>query len=313
MHRVAIIDDYQGVALDLADWSSVRPWAEVSVFRDTLKDHDALAARLEDFDVICVMRERTPFPRQLMDRLTRLKLIVSTGSRNASIDVEAADQLNIEIAHTSYFPQPAAEHAWALILGAARHLVGEVNAVRHGRWQQSIGVGLHGKTLALLGLGTIGSIVARVGLAFGMRVIAWSENLTVEKAAEVGVERVSKEVLFAEADFLSIHLVLSHRSKGLVNDSVLRLMKPTAFLVNTSRSGLVDEADLLSALTARRIAGAAVDVFEEEPLATDHPYRHMDNVLATPHIGYVVDDLYKAFYQDTADHVAEWLARHRDG
>lgn len=313
MHRVAILDDYQGVALTSADWSSVLPCAEVSVFKDTITDEDKLVARLKAFDVICVMRERTPFPRRIMDRLPCLKLIVSTGSRNASIDIEAAEQLNIEVAHTGYFPTPAAEHAWALILGAARHLVGEVNSLRQGGWQRSIGVGLHGKTLALLGLGTIGSIVARVGLAFGMRVIAWSENLTREKAEAVGVELVTRESLFAEADILSIHLVLSHRSKGLVDDSLLRLMKPAAFLVNTSRSGLVNEADLLSALIERRIAGAAIDVFDEEPLAPDHPYRHMDNVLATPHIGYVVDDLYETFYQDTADHVAAWLARHRIG
>ena len=307
--RVAVLDDYQGVALHMADWSAVAQRASITVFRDHLANTDALLQRLAPFEIVCIMRERTPFPRAVMERLPLLKLIASTGPVNAAIDSQAAQELGIEVAFTGYSSTPTIELTWTILLALARNLVHEVNAVRGGGWQQGIGVNLAGKTLAVLGLGNIGSEVARIGCAFGMRVIAWSEHLTPEAAAAGNATWVSKEELFAQADFLCIHTVLSRRTRGLVDASMLALMKPTAYLLNLSRGPVVDESALLAALREGRLAGAGIDTFEQEPLPADHPFRSMPNVLTTPHIGYVTQELYRTFYGDCVRNILAWLSR----
>jgi phosphoglycerate dehydrogenase-like enzyme len=307
--RIAIMDDYQGVALELVDWSSLQERAEIEVFRDHISSPDAVVERLSGFDVVCVMRERTPLPRAILERLPRLKLIASTGPRNASIDTLAASEFNIDIVHTGYDGSPTVELTWALILAGARGIVDEAMSLRAGGWQVGVGDGLHGKTLGLLGLGNVGSAVARIGQAFGMTAIAWSQNLTPEKAEAVGAIYVEKTELFARADVLSIHLVLGNRSRGLVDRRLLGLMKPTARLINTSRGPIVVEADLLAALAEQRIAGACVDVFDIEPLPADHPFRRTPNLLATPHIGYVSKGLYQTFYGDAVIRIKEWMDR----
>jgi phosphoglycerate dehydrogenase-like enzyme len=304
---IAVLDDYQGVALELADWSAVTERASVTVFNDHLVGTDAVVERLLPFDVVCVMRERTPLTREIIERLPRLKLIVSTGKRNASIDLAAAAERNIAIMHTGYASSPTIELTWALILAGARHIVSENESLRAGGWQRSVGDDMAQKTLGIVGLGSIGSEVAKVGLAFGMNVIAWSQNLTAETAAAVGVRLVSKEELFRQADVVSIHLVLSKRSAGIIGAPELALMKPTARLVNTSRGPIVVEADLLHALATGQIAGAAIDVFDTEPLPLDHPFRSAPNVLATPHIGYVSRGVYEQFYGDTVKNIVGWL------
>ena len=306
--RIAILDDYQGVALEVADWSDIARQAHIDVFREPL-DPATLADRLAPFDVICVMRERTRLPREVLDKLPNLRLIASTGFRNAAIDTEAAAALGIEVAHTGYFSEPTVEHTWALILAASRHIIAESNSVRSGFWQTSLGRDLAGSTLGLLGLGNVGSGVAKVGQAFGMRTIAWSENLTEEVAAGHGVERVAKEELFAQADVLSIHVILSARTRGLVDADMLARMRPSSWLVNTSRGPIVDDEALIAALRAGDLAGAALDVFESEPLPQDHPYRVLPNVLATPHVGYVSRRLYETFYGDTVRNIGAWLGR----
>jgi phosphoglycerate dehydrogenase-like enzyme len=307
--RIAVFDDYQNVALQLADWSPVTERATVTVFNDHLSDGKEIVDRLQEFDVVCVMRERTPFTRDILARLPRLKLIASTGSRNASIDVEATAERGIEVMHTRYNSSPTIELTWALILASARNLTIETASVRSGGWQRTVGNGIRGKVLGVLGLGNIGSEVARIAGAFGMEVIAWSENLTAEKAAASGARLVSKTELFQRADILTIHLVLSPRTRGLVGKPELALMKPSARLVNTSRGPIVDETALVETLRDRRLAGAAIDVFDVEPLPPEHPFRRLDNVIATPHIGYVSRDLYRVFYQDTVANIAEWLGR----
>jgi phosphoglycerate dehydrogenase-like enzyme len=305
--KIAILDDYQGVALKLADWSAVTARAEVDVFSDPLADADAVAARLFPYDVVCVMRERTPLGAAMIERLPNLKLIVSTGPRNASIDSKAAAARGVAVAHTGYFGSPTVELTWALILAGARHLVAEANAVRSGGWQHTIGDDLSGKTLGIIGLGHIGSQVAKIGLAFGMRVLAWSQNLTAEKAAAAGALLLSKEELLRQADIVSVHLVLSERTRGLIGAGELALMKPGARLVNTSRGPIVVEAPLIAALQKGQIAGAAIDVYDLEPLPPDHPYRKLANLLATPHIGYVSRGLYERFYRDTVANIMAWL------
>jgi len=253
------------------------------------------------------MRERTPLRRDLIERLPNLKLIASTGPRNASIDLAAAEARGINVVHTGYFGSPTVELTWALILASARHIVAEAAAVRSGGWQHSIGDDLSGKTLGVIGLGNLGSKVARIGLEFGMQVIAWSRNLTAEKAAAVGAALVSKEELLRHSDIVSVHLVLSDRTRALIGAGELALMKPSARLVNTSRGPIVVEAALIAALKAGQIAGAAIDVYDVEPLPLDHPYRHLDNLLATPHIGYVSRGLYERFYRDTVSNILAWL------
>jgi len=305
--KVAILDDYQNVALQLADWSAVRQHAEIMVFNDHLADPAAVVARLRPFDAVCVMRERTPLTREILQQLPNLKLIASTGPRNASIDTQAAADLGIAVTSTGYDSTPTIEFAWSLILASIRSIDREAASLKAGGWQTSLGSNLRGKSLGVVGLGNIGREVARIGLAFGMKVIAWSQNLTEEKASAAGAILVDKQTLFREADIVTVHLVLSHRTKGLIGAPELALMKSTARLVNTSRAPIVDEVALIEALQARRIAGAAVDVFETEPLSADHPFRKLDNVLATPHIGYVTEDLYRTFYGDAAASIAKWI------
>jgi phosphoglycerate dehydrogenase-like enzyme len=310
--KVAILDDYQNVALRMADWSSVASRAEITVFNDHVADPEAVIERLMSFDVICVMRERTPLQREIIERLPRLKLIASTAGRNAAIDMAAAEERGVRVTRTGYQSTPTIEMTWALILASARHIVLECNSIRQGGWQTSIGRELCGRALGVLGLGNIGAQVARIGLAFGMKVIAWSQNMTAEIAEAAGATLVAKEELFREADVVTIHLVLSARTRGLVGAAELALMKPTSWLVNTSRGPIVDESALIWSLESRAIAGAAIDVFSVEPLPVDHPFRHLDSVLATPHIGYVAEDLYRTFYVDTAAAVAAWLEEMAD-
>jgi phosphoglycerate dehydrogenase-like enzyme len=305
--KVAILDDYQNVALQMADWSPLTGRATITVFNDHLNEPDTVVARLAPFEVICVMRERTPLTRGILERLPRLKLIASTAVRNASIDLQAARERGIAVANTGYDSTPTIEMTWALILASARHVAAENASLRSGGWQRRIGNDLKGKTLGVLGLGNIGGEVARIGHAFGMRVIAWSENLTAEKATAAGADVVRKEELFRQSDVLTIHLVLGRRSRGLVGAAELALMKPAAWLVNTSRGPIVDEGALIASLRERRIGGAAVDVFDIEPLPADHPYRSVDNMLATPHIGYVSENLYRTFYGDTVKNILVWL------
>lgn len=305
---IAVLDDYQGVALSSADWSGVERQATVTVFRDHLTDTEALVERLRPFDAICVMRERTPLSNEILNRLPRLKLIASTASSNSSIDTASAKEQGIAIVGTRAVSTTTAELTWALILASARHIVSENQALREGRWQESVGLDLAGKTLGIIGLGKIGSAVAKVGLAFGMKVIAWSEHLSLETAEAEGCSAVSRAELFQSADIVSIHLILSDRTRALVGKSELDLMKPSAMLINTSRGPIVVEEDLLEALNSGQIAGAAVDVYDVEPLPQEHPYRSARNLLATPHIGYVTEDMYKVFYGDTVQNLESWLA-----
>ena len=305
--RVAILDDFQNVALHMADWSQVAARAEITVFTDHVDDPDELVARLAPFDVVMVMRERTPLTRAVIQRLPRLKMIASTGPFNAAVDTDAAHQRGIHVSTTSGTVASTVELTWALILAAARNLPTEIASVRRGGWQTSVGRELAGRTLGVLGLGRIGTRVAAVGQAFGMTVIAWSENLTDETAAAAGASRVGRDELFTHADVLSVHLKLSERSAGLVGARELALMKPTAILVNTSRGPIVDEPALIEALRTRAIAGAGLDVFDTEPLPADHPLRTLDNVVATGHIGYVADRPYRIFYRDAAAAIAAWL------
>ncbi|MEZ0109355.1 phosphoglycerate dehydrogenase-like enzyme [Catenulispora sp. EB89] len=305
--KIAILDDYQGVALSLADWASLD--ADTTVFGEPFADADQAVRALAGYDVIVAMRERTRFPAEVLEQLGDLRLLVSTGPRNAAIDLDAARRLGVTVCGTGYSATPTIELTWALILAAARNLPEEAASLRAGGWQLGLGTGLHGKTLGLLGLGRIGSEVARIGQAFGMTTIAWSQNLTAEKAAEHGVQAVAKEELFAASDVLTIHLVLSGRSRGLVGAPELAAMKSTAILVNTSRGPIIDEAALIEALRTGQIGKAAIDVYDIEPLPADHPLRTLPNALATPHIGYVSRDLYETFYGDAVADIAAF----RDG
>jgi phosphoglycerate dehydrogenase-like enzyme len=307
--KIAILDDYQNVALEMADWSALSARAEITVFNDHVSDPSALVEMLLPFDIVCVMRERTPLPREVLQHLPRLKLIASTGSRNASIDMEAANELGITVTATGYRSSPTIELTWALILASLRGIVHENNSIRNGGWQKSVGQDLSGNILGVVGLGNIGGQVARIGLAFGMNIIAWSQNMTPETAEAAGARLVSRHEPFRQADIVTIHLILSGRTKGLVGDAELGLMKPTSRLINTSRGPIVDEPSLIKALKSHAIAGAAVDVFDEEPLPAEHPFRSMANVLATPHIGYVSESLYRTFYGDSLANITAWLDR----
>jgi len=306
-YKIAVLDDYQNAALESADWSVLNGRADITVFQDHLDDTDAVIKRLLPFDIICVMRERTPLPRNVIERLPNLKLIASTGPVNASIDVVAAADRGIVVSHTGYRSDPAIDLTWALILASARNIVAESNSMRSGGWQRTVGTELRGKTLGVLGLGRVGSEVARIGRTFGMDLIAWSQNMTPEAAQAAGAVLVSKDELFEQADILTIHLVLSGRTRNLVGAAELALMKPTARLINASRGPIVDEQALISALRNKQIAGAAIDVFDIEPLPASHPFRTLDNVLATPHIGYVSQGLYRTFYEDSVSNIRKWL------
>ena len=307
MIQVAALDDYQDVALKKGDWSRLPADTVVQNFTDHIDDQDALVARLEPFDVIVAMRERTPFPRSLVERLPNLKLLITTGARNASFDLVALKERGITVCGTGGLGSPTAELTWGLIIGLMRHIAEEDANVRAGGWQRTIGPTLHGATLGCLGLGNLGSQVATVGRAFGMNVIAWSQNLTAERAEEVGALLVTKDELFSQADVVTVHLVLGERTRGLVGAPEFALMKPSAYFVNTSRGPIVDEAAMIDALRSKRIAGAAVDVFNVEPLPPEHPLRSLPNTLITPHLGYVTEEGYDIFYRDAVEDILAWL------
>ena len=308
MVRVAVLDDYQGVALESADWSAIPDGAQVQVFRDHMPDSDRVGERLRDFEVIAAMRERTPFPRELLEQLPRLRLLVTTGMRNASIDVDAATELGIVVCGTGGLGYPTAELTWGLILSLARHIPREDAATRQGRWQTTVGAGLQGKVLGVLGLGRLGSQVAAIGKAFGMSVIAWSQNLTAERTDQQGVALVAKDELFSRSDILSIHVQQSERTVGLMGSRELGLMKTTAYLINTSRGPIVDEAALVKALQSRAIAGAGLDVFDDEPLPAGHALLQLDNTVLTPHVGYVTGEGHKIFYEETVQDITAYLS-----
>ena len=304
--QIAVLDDWQDVARDVVDWTALDAIGQVSFLHDFPADNATLAQRLQAFQVICVMRERTRFDEDLLRRLPNLKLLVTGGMRNAALDLKAAAALGIQVCGSDSYKHAAPELTWALIMAATRNLLAEANALRAGHWQQGLGGDLHGKTLGILGLGSIGQKVAGFGQAFGMRVIAWSENLTPERAAAVGVTRVSKQQVFEQADVLSVHLVLSERSRGLVDAEALGWMKPHALLVNTARGPIVDEAALIKALQKQQLGGAALDVFEQEPLPAHHPFRTLDTVLATPHVGYVSQQNYQLFFSQMIEDIQAW-------
>jgi phosphoglycerate dehydrogenase-like enzyme len=304
--RVAVLDDYQEVAASYADWETLG--AEVGFFSDHLSDHRALVDRLVGFDVIVAMRERTPFRRPLLEMLPNLGLLVTTGMKNASIDVKAANDLGVTVCGTNSPGVATAELAFGMVIAMSRSLVTEAGAVANGGWQQRVGRDLRGSMLGIMGLGKLGAEMARYGRAFGMDVIAWSQNLTTERAVEVGARAVTKEVLLAEADFVSIHLRLSDRTRGLLGKADLNRMKPTAYLINTSRGEIVDTAALLTALDSGALAGAGIDVFDVEPLPPDDRRRTHPKILATPHIGYVTDATYRVFYAEAVEDVAAWQA-----
>jgi len=306
--KVAVLDDYQEVALQMADWSALPEGWEPVVFRDHLADEDALAQRLQGFDAVIGMRERTAFPRRVLNNLPDLRLLITTGGRNASYDVEAATELGIVVCGTGGAGEGPTELTWGLILGILRKIPQEDRLTREGHWQTTIGVGLKDKTLGLIGLGHIGGLMARVGNAFQMNVIAWSQNLTAERAAECQATLVDKDTLFRESDIASVHLRLSDRTLGLVGAREIGLMKSTSYLVNISRGPIVDEAALVDALERRAITGAALDTFDVEPLPSDHPFLRLDNTIIAPHLGYVTEEGYRAFYAGAIEDVRAYAA-----
>jgi phosphoglycerate dehydrogenase-like enzyme len=307
--RCAILDDYQNVALKLADWSKIKGDVEITVFNDAVRRTEQDTIRdLKGFDIVVMMRERTRFPRAVIEGLPDLKLLITTGAYNASIDMKACQERGITVCGTGGFGNPTTGITFGLILELTRRIGWENARMKSGvLWQATLGMDIEGKTLGMLGLGKLGTRVANVGKAFGMKVAAWSQNLTPEKCKEVGVEYASKDELLRSADFVTIHLVLSDRSRGLIGARELGLMKPTAYLINTSRGPIVDEKALLEALAARRIAGAGLDVFDVEPLPLDHPFRKLDNVVITPHLGYVSQQNYERYYPDIVDNIRGWL------
>ena len=310
MVAIAVLDDFQNVALGMADWSRLNAAHTVTVFDKPFRDMAETAAALANFEVISIMRERTPFPRSLLEKLPKLKLLITTGMRNASVDMKAAAERGVTVCGTESGGQATAELAMGLIIGLARNFHVELAAMREGRWQTTLGKDLRGRTLGLLGLGKLGSTLAGFAQPFGMKTIAWSQNLTAEQAAAKGVERVEKDDLFRRADFVSVHLVLSDRSRGLVGARELGLMKPTAYVVNTSRGPIVDGAALLAALRSGQIAGAALDVYDIEPLPAAEALRREPRALLTPHIGYVTEETYSIFFPHVVEDIEAWLAGH---
>jgi D-3-phosphoglycerate dehydrogenase len=310
MTRVALLDDYQSVALKLGDWKKFGTKVQVTAFHQNLATVEEATKALQPFDVVVLMRERMPMQRELIDQLPNLKLIITTGASNRSLDVEAAKARGIVCCGTRGGDSAASttETAWALMLSGARGLAYEDRRMREGLWQTTIGTTLAGKTLGIVGLGRLGARMAKVATAFGMKVIAWSQNLTQEKAEAAGATLVSKADLFAQSDYISIHLVLSERTRGLVGAAEFAAMKPGAFLVNTSRGPIVNEAAMLEALTSKRIRGVGLDVYDVEPLPADHPLRKLDNAVLSPHLGYVSDGTYREYYEDIVDNVDKWLA-----
>ncbi len=307
MTMVAVLDDYLGVVRDLADWSALPPDVDVQVFSDHIASEGAIAERLRDFQVVVGMRERTPFPRSLLDKLPNLALLVTLGMANPSFDIQGATELGIIVAGTGGSGTDPIELTWGLILAVTRNIPREDQAIRDGLWQTSIGSRLAGKTLGVLGLGKIGSQVARIGGAFGMSVIAWSANLTDARAKECGATRVAKEDLLARSDIVTIHLRLGDRTRGLIGAAEIASMKPAAYLINTARSGIIDEPALIDALRNRTIAGAALDVFDKEPLPADHPLRRIENTVVTPHLGGVTTDRYRDDYNQAIEDITSYL------
>lgn len=305
--KIAILDDYQGIAPQIVDWSQLPKDMELQVFLDHVADEDTLVERLQGFEVVMAMRERTPFPRSVLSRLPDLQLLITTGGRNASFDLQAATELGIVACGTRGAGEGPTELTWGLIIGMLRQIPHEDQQSRNGKWGTTVGVGLKGKTLGLVGLGHIGSLVARVGDAFDMNIIAWSQNLTAERAAECRATLVDKDTLFRDSDVVSIHLQLSDRTRGLVGAHELGLMKSTAYLVNISRGPIVDEAALIQALRRRSIAGAGLDTFDVEPLPEDHPFLKLSNTVITPHLGYVTQESYEMFYNGVIEDIQAFV------
>jgi D-3-phosphoglycerate dehydrogenase len=308
--KIAVLDDYQNVALNFADWRKVQAACDVRVFNRHLASLDEAAAALADFEILCLMRERMAVPAALIERLPKLKLIVVTGAHNRTLDLAAAAARGVTVSHTrsAGTEHSTSELTWALILAASRHLVFENRVLREGGWQKTVGVTLYGRTLGVVGLGRLGGVVAGIGKAFGMEVIAWSPNLTAERAEAGGARLATKAELFAQSDVISLHMVLSERTRGLIGAEDLGLMREDAVLVNTSRGPLIDEAALLDVLIRRKIGAAALDVFDQEPLPADHPFRTLDNVVATPHLGYVTRETFEVFFQDMVEDIEAFLA-----
>lgn len=307
LKRLAILDDYQGVAESMGPWDRI-PGIEITVFRDTITDRNALVQRLAPFDAILAMRERTPFPRALIERLPNLRLLITTAARNRSIDAAACAEKGIVFCGTGSFGDPTTDITWGLILNLMRDIPAQQAALRAGQWQTSVGWGTEGRTLGVIGLGKLGARAAKVGLALGMKVVAWSQNLTDERAAEVGVTRVDKATLLSTADVVTLHLILSDRSRGIVGAADLAQMKPTAYIVNTSRGPLIDQDALIAALKAGTIAGAGIDVYDIEPLPKDHPMLSAPNTVLTPHLGYVTQQNYRAYYEGAVEAIAAFDA-----
>ena len=305
--KLAILDDYQRVALEMADWSGLPGDVEITVFDDNLADLDAVAERLAPFEILAAMRERTPFPRALFEKLPNLKLLVTTGMRNGAMDMRAAAEHGVTVCGTSGSTASTVEMIWALIQAVVRRIPQEDKATRAGKWQTSVGWTLAGRTLGLVGLGKLGARTAAIANFFNMRVIAWSENLTAERAVECGAELVSKAELFRQSDIVSVHLILSKRSRGLIGADDLALMKPESYLVNTARGPIVDEAALLEVLRDGRIAGAALDVYDQEPLPLDHPLLTLENTIISPHMAYVTEENLTQFHRETVEDIAAWL------
>jgi phosphoglycerate dehydrogenase-like enzyme len=308
MKRCAIIDDYQECALDMADWAALGDGVSVTAFKDHQADEDELVARLKDFEIICIMRERTPFPRSLFEKLPNLELLLTSGMRNFSIDGQAAIDHGVTVCGTPVAGYTTSELTWGLIISLMRGIAIEDRSTRLGTWQRTLGVGLNGKTLGVMGLGRLGGAVATVGKAFGMEVIAWSQNLTQERCDELGVDLVTKDALIERADVLTLHLILGDRTRGIMQAADFARMKPSAYFINTSRGPLVDEAALISVLENRAIAGAGIDVFDVEPLPLDHPFRRLENTVITPHLGYVSLESYQGFYGGMVENIQAWLA-----
>ena len=306
MPKIAILDDYTDTALEMADWGALPAGYEPVVFNDNLVAFDALAERLRDFEIVCAMRERTPFPAEMFERLANLKLFITTGMRNASVDVAAARAQGVVVCGTGGSRWATSEHAWALIHACARNISHDDRMMRENRWQTRIGVELHGRTLGIMGLGRLGAQVAGYAKAFGMTIIAWSPNLSQERCDEIGVALVDKDTLFQRSDFLTIHLVLSQRSRGLVTARDLALMKPSASLINTSRGPIVDQDALIAVLKTGAIRGAAVDVYDVEPLPEDHPLRSFDTLIMSPHTGYVTEETYQLFHGQMIENIQAW-------
>jgi D-3-phosphoglycerate dehydrogenase len=306
--RCAILDDYINLALRVADWSKVSDRADITVFNEPFASIEAAAGALKDFEFICAMRERTPFPRALFAALPKLKLLITSGMRNAAIDMEAAKDHQVRLCGTQWGRDPTAPLTMGLILELTRN-IGRENARMHAGepLQKFVGIEIEGRTLGVVGLGKLGAKVSGLAKAFGMNVIAWSPNLTAERCKEVGVNYATKEELFSTADIVTIHVVLSQRSRGLVGREDLARMKPTSYLVNTARGPIVDENALLETLSERKIAGAAVDVFSVEPLPTDHPFRKLDNIVLTPHLGYVTEEGFRSHYSQMVEGIDAWL------